>query len=85
MFYIYASRGDDVTKYYWNRRKNEWQLALRASCYYPTRKGVNRIYRGMTKDGSLLGRRFHEIGWKRVEDDAARIRLAAWGHGGQTT
>ena len=28
MFYIYATRRDDLTKYYWNRRKNEWQTGL---------------------------------------------------------
>ena len=64
MFYIFASRRGDVTKYYWNRRKNEWQTGLTPGCYYPTRKGVNRIYMMMTEDGSLLGRRFHEIGWR---------------------
>lgn len=65
MFYIYATRRDDLTKYYWNRRKNEWQLDLASSCYYPTRVGVNRIYTAMTNAG-LIWRRFHEIGWKRA-------------------
>lgn len=66
MVYIYATRRDDLTKYYWNRRKNEWQLDLTSSCYYPTVRGANRIYMGMAKDHSILGRRFHEIGWKRA-------------------
>ncbi len=64
MVYIFATRRDDLTRYYWNRRKNEWQLDLTSSCYYPTRRGANRIYSMMAKDHSILGRRFHEIGWK---------------------
>ena len=64
MVYIFATRRDDLTRYYWNRRKAEWQLDLTSSCYYPTRAGANRIYQGMAKDHSILGRRFHEIGWK---------------------
>jgi hypothetical protein len=67
MFYIFASRRDDLTRWYWNRRKNEWQLDLASSCYYPTRQGANRIYMGMAKDYSILGRRFHEVGWKRLD------------------
>ena len=67
MVYIFASRRDDLTRYYWNRRKNEWQLDLTSSCYYPTRRGANRIYSMMAKDHSILGRRFHEIGWKYAD------------------
>jgi len=62
MFYIYASRRDDLTKYYWNRRKNEWQTGLTPACHYPTRAGVNRIHAGIVKAG-LIWRRFHEVGW----------------------
>ena len=63
MFYIFAHRRDDLTRYYWNRRKNEWQPDLASSCYYPTRRGVNRIQTMMVKDRDLMGRRFHVIGW----------------------
>jgi hypothetical protein len=83
MFYIYATRRDDLTRYYWNRRKAEWQEGLAPACYYPTAAGVNRVYTGMANAG-LIWRRFHELGFKRVPDESARIRLAAWGHGGQT-
>lgn len=66
MFYIYARRRDDLTKHYWNRRKNEWQVDLVPSCYYSTLAGVNRIHAGMAKDHSILGRRFHEVGFNRI-------------------
>jgi len=66
VFYIYARRRNDLTRHYWNRRKNEWQLDLTSSCYYPTMVGANRIYAGMVKDHSLLGRRFHEVGFNRA-------------------
>lgn len=64
MVYIFASRRDDLTRWYWNRRKNEWQLELTRGCYYPTRRGADRIYKGMANDYFTLGKRFHEIGWK---------------------
>jgi hypothetical protein len=83
MFYIYATRRDDLTRYYWNRRKAEWQEGLAPACYYPTAAGVNRVYMGMANAG-LVWRRFHELGFKRAPDEAERIRLSAWGHGGQT-
>jgi hypothetical protein len=67
MLYIYARRRDDLTKHYWNRRKNQWQLDLGSSCYYPTLAGANRVYLGMIKDRSILGRRFHEVGFKFLE------------------
>ena len=67
MFYIYGTRRDDVTRYYWNRRKNEWELELTSACHYPTRKGVNRIYAGFVRDYFTLGKRFHEIGFKYQE------------------
>ncbi len=63
MFYIYATRRDDLTRYYWNRRKADWQLDLVSSCYYPTWKGAARIY-SMMVDGGLQWRRFHELGLK---------------------
>jgi hypothetical protein len=65
MFYIYATRRDDLTHYYWNRRKAEWQEGLAPACYYPTAAGVNRVYTGMANAG-LIWRRFHELGFKRV-------------------
>lgn len=71
MFYIYARRRDDLTKYYWNRRKNEWQLDLAPSCYYPTRAGVKRIHAGIVNAG-LIWRRFHEIGWNLAPGPEAR-------------
>ena len=64
MVYIYATRRDDLTRFYWNRRKREWQTELSPGCYYPTQEGGNRMYSIMAKDRSILGRRFHEIGWK---------------------
>ena len=64
MVYIFATRRDDLTRYYWNRRKNEWTTDLGPGCYYPTRRGANRVYMMMAKDPSILGRRFHEVGWK---------------------
>lgn len=63
MFYIYATRRDDLTEYYWNRRKNEWQQGLSPACYYPTRAGVNRMHAIMIK-GRLIWQRFHVVGWK---------------------
>jgi len=66
MVYIFATRRDDLTRYYWNRRKAEWQPDLGFGCYYPTVRGANRVYMIMAKDHSILGRRFHEIGWKRA-------------------
>jgi hypothetical protein len=65
MFCIYATRRDDLTKYYWNRRKNEWQTGLAPACLYPTARGANRIYSGMVKRG-LIWRRFHEVGFKHA-------------------
>lgn len=64
MVYIFATRRDDLTRYYWNRRKAVWQPDLVSGCYYPTRRGANRVYVIMAKDHSILGERFHEIGWK---------------------
>ena len=66
MFYIYARRRDDLIKHYWNRRKNEWQLDLVSSCYYPTMVGANRVFSGIAKDRSIFGHRFHEVGVNRV-------------------
>lgn len=65
MFYIYATRRDDLTKYYWNRRKNEWQRGASPACYYPTRAGVNRRHMIMI-NGGLVWRRFHLVGWKHA-------------------
>lgn len=64
MFYIYACRRDDLTRYYWNRKSRLWCKALEAGCAYPTRRGVDRMHMIMAKDAALLGRRFHELGWK---------------------
>ena len=66
MYYIWASRRDDLTKHYWNRRKGEWQLDLTSSCYYPTRRGVDRIHSKLCGDYWTLGSRFHECGWTRI-------------------
>lgn len=65
MFYIYACRRDGLTKFYWNRRSNEWETSLTKSCLYPTVKGVNRIYKMFSSDCFTLGEKFHEIGFKR--------------------
>lgn len=62
-FYIYATRRDDTTRYYWNRRKSVWQLSLDKDCSYPTRKGVNRIYANHVKKSMIWGK-FHEIGFR---------------------
>ena len=67
MFYIYGRRRDDLTKFYWNRRKNDWTTELTAACHYPTAVGVNRIYQGFINNGLVLGRRFHELGFNRVD------------------
>lgn len=67
MFYIYAMRRHELTRHYWNRRKNEWQLELTKECHYPTRVGVNRIFMSMSNNGLILGRQFHELGFKHVE------------------
>ena len=71
MVYIFATRRDDLTRHYWDRTKNEWVTALTRGCLYPTRAGANRIYSIMAKDHSILGRRFHEIGWKWAEAEHA--------------
>lgn len=82
--YIFATRRDDLTRFYWNRVARDWSTDLTPGCYYPTRAGANRIYQGMAKDHSILGRRFHEIGWKWADPEpAARIKLGPWAHGGQ--
>lgn len=65
MYYIYATRRDDLEYKYWNRRKNEWEDSLSPACMYPTVKGVNRIFMQFANNGLVLGRRFHEMGWKR--------------------
>jgi hypothetical protein len=67
MFCIYATRRDDLTEYYWNRRKNEWQRGVSPACYYPTQAGVNRRHMIMINlNGGLIWSRFHLVGWKRA-------------------
>ena len=64
MFLIWARKRGDLTKYYWNRRKNEWVTEPVRGCLYPTHRGSSRRWAEICTTMTQYG--FNECGWQRA-------------------
>jgi len=62
-YYIYKESKQTGIVRYWNRREGMWSKWFSNDCYYDTERGVNRIYKKLTKNMGLND----VIGWQAME------------------
>ena len=48
-YYIYKTNDVTGTTRYWDRSKGNWSKWFDKNCYYPTLRGVNRVYKMRVK------------------------------------
>ena len=62
-YYIYKTNRETGVTRYWDRKAGNWSKWFDDNCYYPTQRGVSRIYNAQAKYISVN----EVIGWESVQ------------------